>query len=76
MVMDMDTNFTITSSICETCGTEVLRDEESGAEVHRDITYARCGVEGELASLVEHIEGQKWRGTDAPRPERHLRSVE
>jgi len=33
----------------------VLLDKESGAEVHLDATYETCGVEGELAPLVERI---------------------
>lgn len=32
-------DFTITSHICRVCGTEVLTDQESGAELHRDVTY-------------------------------------
>ena len=48
----------ITQSICATCGTPVLRDEETLAEVHRDPTYDKCGIEGELGSLADRIEGK------------------
>lgn len=40
----MDT-FNITSRICRVCRTELLCDQETGAEVHRDITYDKACAE-------------------------------
>lgn len=48
----------ISSGVCATCGTAVLRDEETCAEVHLDDTYKHCGVEGELAPLLKHLQGE------------------
>lgn len=51
----MSDYFEITSGTCETCGTDVLCDEESGAEVHLDPSYAKCGTEGWCGNLVDTL---------------------
>lgn len=47
---------TYTYGICETCGTQTIHDEETGAEVHFDVTYQDCGVEGEVSRLADHLD--------------------
>src|SRR5690242_17623993 len=40
---DMNSHdFTITSHTCRVCGTEVLCDEDTGARMHRDVTYDKA----------------------------------
>ena len=69
---------TFTQSICETCGTEIVRDEETGAEAHLDIRYEKCGVEGWGNELIATLESMPQIPEDRKRemrPRRHLRSA-
>ena len=68
--MDVDMNFKY--GYCDTCGTQVVRDPDTLAEVHLDITYANCGIEGEITPLADRIEGV----VQIPQPRRrHLRAL-
>jgi hypothetical protein len=49
----------MSTSLCITCGTTVLIDDESGAEAHLDRALAGCGEEGKISRLADHIDGSR-----------------